>query len=316
MSSLAPRRAHDLRASLEAILVVFAPVVVTLGVVVLAVVTLPTIAYAQDPATLRFEQTIETPSSIALGSGARAASIGTAAALNNPAALHRRKLYHIEGVAGVAIEPGLWSSSVVIADSITNIVAAGVAIEAVYGSKPTTYSGWDIRLALALPIGELVSIGLTGRYLRYTANDETMGEPGVKGFTFDAAVRVEPIQGLVFAALGYNLLDRESDLVPRLLGGSVGFDLVPNLLVGADVLVDISTFDRVSFVLGGGASYRIAEILPIRAGYRHDTRRGLGQITAGIGYEEPRFAFDFALRRDLIGGSVTQLMLSARYHVQ
>ncbi|MDH5493157.1 MAG: hypothetical protein OEY14_14475 [Myxococcales bacterium] len=264
------------------------------------------------------ELSFESARTMALGSGSRATSVGTSAALSNPANLTLQRLYHVESLLGYSSEAGQWSIGGCIADSITNKIAAGLSFRGLYGGSDPASSGWEGRLALALPVSEALSIGLSGRYLRFDPGSQADGAAGtaIRGFTMDAAIRISASPQLQIAALAYNFIDLESSLVPVLLGGGLGLAPTEGLSIGADFLVDTTTFAEPSFVVGGGVEYLAGGSVPLRIGYRHDTGRRLGQISAAIGFVDQRMGFDVALRRDVLGGSATELLLAARYHVQ
>ncbi|MGD8607480.1 MAG: hypothetical protein PVH21_09325, partial [Myxococcales bacterium] len=63
-------------------------------------------------------------------------------------------------------------------------------------------------------------------------------------------------------------------------------------------------------------SYIAGELVPLRIGYRRDSGRDLNQITAGVGLNKGKFAFEGALRRDLGGRKETYMVFMFRYVVQ
>ncbi len=140
---------------------------------------------------------------------------------------------------------------------------------------------------------------------------------GLRTFTLDASIRLTITEGLHIAALGYNLIRTDSPLAPTQVGGSVSYSFGSVFSVGGDVLVDLTTFDSVEIIAGGGVEYLAADSIPIRVGYRRDQGRELNQFTASVGYVDRAFGLDFGLRRDIASDTKdTQLLLNFRYHVQ
>lgn len=285
------------------------------------------------------EETLETPRSLALGSGARATATGTTALAANVANMPLLKQYQIESINGYRLETKQWSAGGAIMDSVTSSLAAGFAARGILNSDDQAYKGFDLRLGLALPIGQVLAIGVAGRYMRFRPEGEVTptiavlddnGEPipdaeptidpglnpRVDGFTIDAAVRLTLFKALHIAGLGYNLVNRHSPLVPQQLGGAASLQLGGSFNVGGDLLVDLSTFDKTSILTGGGIEYFAGGSFPLRAGYRFDSGRERHSIGAGVGYGGQSFGVEFGLRQDVAGASETRLLLSARYNVR
>lgn len=274
---------------------------------------------------------IESPRGMALGSGVRAAAASTQAQAENPAHLVLGGVYHIESF--FAYDPTFKRSSVgaSVVDSMTSRVAAGLSARGLFGDNDAgENSGWEGRLGLGVPVGDMVSLGLAGRYSNMTVSDtRALPERPVvdgmsvdpdrsfklKAFTLDAAVSVRPVAGLSIAALGYNLIDTDSPLAPMLVGGSVAFSS-QGLTLGGDVLVDLTTFDKAQPLFGGGLEYLLAGVAPLRIGYLFDQGRTVHFISGGLGYVDPRFALQTSVRQSLSQGRETSLFFAISYFVQ
>ena len=288
-----------------------------------AILGLAAPSQAQEPEPI--EETLETARGLGMGSGARASALGTSAVAYNPANLSLGRLYHVESVVGYVPGEGSWSLGGAVADSVSNRIAAGLSFRGIFGDGNRPYSGYDGRLALGLPLSEAIGVGVSARYIDVDPDgqspcdgtDDTCVDerPGVSGFTLDTAIRVTPTEGLNIVALGYNLVDRNSALTPTLLGGSVSFGM-EEFSIGADLLVDLTTFDGAEYLAGAGAEYLVAGQVPLRLGYRHDTGRGLRYVTGAIGYTDNSVGLDLGLRQGINGDKDTQLVFSFRYHVQ
>lgn len=260
----------------------------------------------------------ETPRSGALGSGARASAGSTTALAQNTAALTSSRAYHLESTVAHGFGSGQWSFGAAIVDSMTNKLAAGFGARAVLGPDGG-YSGWDGRVGLGFPLADALSIGVAGRYLDLSCNQQcgALGDGAemADGFTLDASVLLAPAPWLRLAALGYNLIDRESALVPTRAGGSASISVGEALVLGADVLADLTTYDRARWIAGGGIEYLAGGQIPIRAGYEYDEGRRQHSLSAGIGYVDQRVGVDVAVRHALRGDDGTSLVAGLRYFV-
>lgn len=284
--------------------------------IALALLLVPFGAAAQTPPG---PEDMETARGLALGTGVRASATSTSALAYNPAGLAGGRLYHLE--TGAMYEPafGRFITQAAVADSMTSKVAAGMSIRGIFGGDSAEHTGVDGRLALALPLGEAISIGVGGRYMSIDGQGQTAdgtGRPGATGFTMDASLRVSPVTGLVIAGYGYNLIDVGSPLAPLRAGGGISYTLASALTIGADVLVDPRTFDRTRLLVGGGIEYLAAGSVPLRVGYSWDQGRQLHVVTGGLGYIERKVGVDISLRQQVSGGSDTTLMASLRYFVE
>ncbi len=253
----------------------------------------------------------ETARGLALGTGNRASSISTSALAYNTASLPSARLYHIE--ADVDYQP---SDEVVVlgagvVDSVTTRLAAGLAFRGTVANSDQGYNGIDFLLGLGFPFADEVAIGVSGRYVNLWDEEDHL----VKGLTMDTSLSVRPVEALQLAFLAYNVIDRNSEYVPILLGGSTAVVLGDTFNVGADCLVDISTYEKARYVLGGGLEYVSGGTLPLRLGYAFDSGRETHAVTGGLGYISQQFSADVALRQQVAGGSDTRVMASVRFHV-
>ncbi len=275
---------------------------------------------------------IESPRGMALGSGVRAAAASTQAQAENPANLVLGGVYHIESF--LAYDPTFKRFGVggAVADSMTSRLAAGVSARGLFGDNDAgDNSGWEGRLSLAAPIGDFLSLGVAGRYSNLTVSDTHArperppleGQPPdrtfkLKAFTLDAAVTLRPLPGLSIAALAYNLIDTDSPLAPRMVGGGVAFSS-GGLTIGGDLLVDLNDhglFSGPKLFAGGGLEYLAAGLAPLRIGYAYDQGRQQNFLTGGVGFVDPRVGVQFSLRQSLNRGSETSLFFGVQYFVQ
>jgi len=285
-------------------------------VIALALAVAPIGAAAQEPP---HPEDMETARGLALGTGVRASATSTSALAYNPAGLAGGRLYHLEAAGMYEPAFGRFIAQSAVADSMTSKVAAGLTLRGIFGGDDAEHTGIDGRLALALPLGEAISIGLSGRYMSIDGQGQTtdgVARPGATGFSMDASLRVSPVTGLVIAGYGYNLIDVGSPLAPLRAGGGISYTIANALTIGADVLVDPNTFDRTRVVAGGGVEYLAAGSVPIRLGYLWDQGRREHSVTGGLGYVERKVGADVSIRQQVSGGSDTTVMASLRYFVE
>ena len=255
---------------------------------------------------------------LAMGTGSRASSVSTSALAYNPAGLPIGRLYHLEGFAGYVPDAERWEVGGSIVDSMTNKLAAGLSFRGLLGNGEEGYSGMDGRVAVGLPFSEAFSLGIAGRYLSLTRDGqipEGESDELAQGITLDASILVQPTQGLRLVAFGYNLIDLESPYAPLTLGGGAAFS-AEMFTLGADVLVDLSTYESAEWTLGGGAEYLAGGQVPVRAGYAYDHGRRVHTVTGGLGYVDQKVGVDLSLAQDVRGAGETRLLATIRYFVQ
>jgi hypothetical protein len=295
-----------------------------------AVALAPTLAYA-DPATTSPEQgydlgSIQNPRGLAFG-GAQAATGGSTVALyENPANLPMARVYHFEGLAAVSPEARRQSYGGAVVDSNTSRLAGGFAGTWNIMDPDGIHRTWtDLRLSLAYPLGDKISVGATGRYLRVSqslgsgplgsslASDGTPGGPIFNAFTFDVGAAVAPAQGLRIGVVGKNLTNPSVGVTPTLLQGGVGYN-IDIVTVEGDALVDFTTWSKPKgrYMLGGEVF--IANHFPVRAGYRYDDGTRTHAASVGVGYIDRKWSFEVAGRRDVAGDNpATFISASLRY---
>lgn len=262
---------------------------------------------------------LDTPRGVAMGAGARASAQAANALAYNPANLSLGGIYHINVFTGYTPGPERWTVGGSIVDSMTNQnIAMGVSFRGVIGNGEEGYSGFDGRLALAIPFSPQISFGVGGRYVALEQDGQSTtstlvdGDTRAKGFTMDAALRFTASEGLNIAALAQNFIDRDSELVPFMLGGSVSYSLDIFTIAG-DILFDMTTFEDPELVAGVGGELLLGANVPVRAGYKFDAGRQDHFVTGGIGYMDQVFGVDVGLSQQVSGGSETYVMGSISY---
>jgi hypothetical protein len=282
------------------------------------------------------ETRIESARGISLGSGARAGSASTQAQADNPANLPLGHIAHMESIFQYQPQLKAMAAGASVMDGMTSgYFAMGLATRFLFGDN----SGWEGRLGLGVPIGEMLALGVAARYADLTSRDkgarpenfeelaaaEESGESvaadhtyKLKRFTMDAAVTLRPLPILTISGLAYNLINTHSPLAPMLVGGSVSFGR-DALSLGGDVLVDLNQhkqFDGVKMQFGGGIEYLTQGVAPLRAGYLYDQGRRQHAVTGGIGYMNKQFSVQLSLRQYVNDQKDTTLFSAVQYFVQ
>jgi hypothetical protein len=199
----------------------------------------------------------------------------------------------------------------------------GVSYRYILGNGQSGHGGMDGRIGLAIPIGDAFSIGVAGRYVSFLRQGQAPGDtrgPYAEGITMDVGLRVTPLPGFHIAAVGQNLIDFGSPLVPRLVGGGLSYTIDSTFTIAADGMADLSTFHNLDGSLRPEATFGLGLELftgevPIRAGYMYDTGRGVHYVTTGLGYVNTSFAIELSYRQALVNYDGSWLMLSFRYFV-
>lgn len=269
---------------------------------------------------------VESARGVGLGTGVRATAVSSSALAYSPGALSLGNLYHIEGnidYIGVGDAVALGGAVV---DSSTSKLGAGIGLRG-FLSGDGGYDGLDGRLGLGLSLSDAFALGLAGRYISLThelpdpdEDDELRDVKLAQGFTLDASLRVTLAQGFQIDVAALNFVDLESAEVPVTIASGMAFAVGETLSLGADVLVDVSTFDDPAITVGGGLEFLAGDAIPLRGGYRGDIARKTHAITAGIGYNDAQVGFDIGLRQNVASPNEnvkneTRVMASVRYFV-
>lgn len=283
-----------------------------------------------DPSTTSPEQgfdlgEIQHPRSVSLGGAQAALGTSTSALLSNPANLVYSRVYHFEGLAAFSPEARRQSYGGAIADSSTNKIAGGIAgtwnVMDPDGAKRTWF---DIRSAAAYPIGDKLSIGLTGRYLRmetpvgvgpFGASLASSGTPEIAALnrlTLDAGLTLAPIEGLKIGMVGKNLTNLGTGFAPTTLTTGIGY-AASVFSIEADVLLDFTTWGTTKTRTMIGAEAFVADRFALRGGYRYDDGLKVHAASFGLGYVDKKFSLEVGVRRDFADNPSTMLGLGLRY---
>jgi opacity protein-like surface antigen len=290
----------------------------------------PAIAFA-DRSSTSIEQgyelgEIQHPRSVAMGNAAQVFGGSTTAIFVNPANLPLYRVYHLEGLAALGPEARRQSYGGAIADSSTSRLAGGFGgTWSQMDPDGIKRQFTDLRLTLAYPLGDRLSLGATGRFLRVgqqtaagplggsLASDGTKDDPLFSGFTFDAGAAVQISDNIRLALSGRNLTAPGTSLAPLVLAGGIGWSN-QIVTVEADSLVDFTTFGSARGRAMVGAEFLAADRFPLRAGYRYDDGMKTHAISLGVGYVERKFSVELGGRRDVVADRpATLISLGIRF---
>jgi len=269
------------------------------------------------------EERYESPRSLGMGSALRGAAAANAALFTNPAGLAATKLFHLEGAYQFQSELEGHAGHASVVDSTTPVSGGFGATYFTWDPEFQNVSGYDMRITLAFPASDMFFIGATGKYLDLQAGGVPEGalpseEPGsvARGITFDAGAMVRLGQLVSLGVSGYNLRRLPGDQYPQGIGGGIGFAPFDLLLIDFDVVYDLPHEGGSRGRYLGGLEYFAGGQYPVRLGYRYsektETDDRSQDLTAGLGYVDPRFAVDLGGRRQVRGGDETVVSAALR----
>jgi hypothetical protein len=270
---------------------------------------------------------VPSPRPVAMGDALNALGVSTSALYLNPANMPLARLYHFEALAAYGPEDTRQTYGAAIVDSLLNAghVSGGAGITWNNFDPDGIQRQWiDGRLALAVPLGDHFSFGMTGRYLRLGQargagpfGPDPVSDGGKNPMytlvTFDAGATASVIDGLRVAIVGHNLTNPGSALAPTTGAAGIGYTN-PLFSIEMDGLLDFTTWGSTKGRVMAGGEVFLADRYAIRAGWRYDAGMNVNTGSLGFGYVDPRWSVEAAYKRDLISDHASSLMvLSFRY---
>src|SRR5262249_32114023 len=264
------------------------------------------------PTPARADEELGSARALGMGDALRAAATGSAAVHLNPSGLTLIRNFVIGGGYQFRGADSTNFVEVSVADSIPSRVAAAVYfdyesadVKDGSGAKLGDRSGWESGVALALPLTEWLSLGLTPKY--QSIDQPATGGGKAEGFTIDAGATLRPLSFLNIGLVGGNLVEQDSTRAPRTLG--LGFALVPfpTLIVDFDMVFDFDSArltmrpDQTETQYHFGGEYLLAQRLALRGGYVHDGVTGSNFAAFGASLVTPQLALDFGGRTQVDG---------------
>lgn len=263
-----------------------------------------------------------------MGGALNALGVSTAALYLNPANLSLARVYHLEALGALIPEAQRESVGVAVVDSVLNTsrLAGGVSLDWSQFDPNGIHRIWtDVRAGLAMPVGDHLAFGATGRWLRANqsvdagpfgtslASGGAPAAPLYNGVTFDLGATAVIVDGLQVALVGHNLTNPGTPIAPTTAAAGIGYT-TPTFAVEADGLLDFTTWGRTEGRVMGGAEAFVADRYALRAGWRYDTGMAVHSPSLGFGYIDPKWSAEFSIRHDLMSEhSSTLVVLSLRY---
>ncbi|MBA2661731.1 MAG: hypothetical protein H0U74_05510 [Bradymonadaceae bacterium] len=241
-----------------------------------------------------------------MGEAYTAVASGTGGIYHNPAGVARTVMYSLEGLFEYTPSGSLLNAAVV--DSRTNpVIAAGAAYSYFFGRGELSHlAGHDIRLAVGVPVvPERVSIGIGGRYLilRDSSGEKTVNI--VQAFTLDAGVIFRVVDLVHLGVAGQNLIDPCDNaalcrgMAPTTITGGVAVGRETSFVLSGDVGFDLTSLEDPVLNFGVGAEYLIANVVPLRVGFKHRGAVDHNYLTLGGGWRSPSAGVDLSYQHDL-----------------
>jgi len=270
---------------------------------------------------------VPNPRALGMGGALNALGVSTAALYLNPANMALARVYHLEALAAYSPEAKRQTYGLGIVDSVLNSahVAGGLGGTWNEFDPGLIHRTWtDIRAAVAVPLGDHLSLGGTVRWLRVNqdlgvgpfgtshASDGTNG-PLFNSVTLDAGATVSLLDGLRIAVVGHNLTNPGTALAPITGAAGVGY-FTPTFAIEGDGSLDFTTWGSARGRLMAGAELFAADRYALRAGWRYDAGTKINSPSIGFGYIDPHWSIEIGLRRDILSQHAETLgSLSLRY---
>jgi hypothetical protein len=249
---------------------------------------------------------------LGMGGATRAWALADSAILLNPAGMPLAKSYNVEAAYayGSRLSDQFLHASIV--DSTSAINLAGGLYYTYHRDDAARVSGrgHEVGVALAMPIGPMLSLGATGKWFHlqgadagaHTAPPAGMSAPTSTGLTFDVGANLRPAPVLSLAVVGVNLVDLHQAQAPQMLTYGAAYIPVTELVVTLD---GVTTFTRDAYTglrgtgVRGGLEATLAQRVALRAGGGTDAALGTGYLAAGFSVLSEVGAIDVAARGDL-----------------
>src|ERR1700733_876783 len=246
------------------------------GVILLTVLLGSSRANA-DPMSTSPEQAydlgeVPNPRAVAMGGALNALGVSTTSLFLNPANMPFARVYHMEALAAYSPEAKRQTYGLAIVDSVLNSshIAGGLGGTWSQFDPDGVHRRWtDVRGALALPLGDYLSLGGTVRWLREDqdlgvgpfgsslVSDGTHG-PLFNALTFDAGATLSVLDGLRVAVVGHNLTNPGTALAPLSGAAGVGYS-TPIFAIEGDGSLDFTTWGGTRGRLMAGGEIFLAD---------------------------------------------------------
>jgi hypothetical protein len=307
------------------------PIHVLVSGVILLTLLIVSARASADPISISPEQAydlgeVPNPRAVAMGGALNALGVSTTSLFLNPANMPLARVYHLEALAAYSPEAKRQTYGLAIVDSIVNgsHIAGGLGGTWSQFDPDGIRRTWtDVRAAIAMPLGDHLSLGGAVRWLRADqslgagpfgaslASDGTHG-PLFNALTLDAGATVTVVDGLRIAVAGHNLTNPGTALAPLTAAAGIGYS-TQTFAIEADGSLDFTTWNNTRARLMGGGELFLSDRYALRAGWRYDWGTQINSPSIGFGYIDPHWSIELALRRDLVSEHETLGTVSFRY---
>jgi hypothetical protein len=272
---------------------------------------------------------LETPRMTAMGGAMRASSNSLSALYSNPANMAIAKVYHVGAYAQIQPEARRQTYGGAIVDSLISStgLAGGLGGSWTMQDRDGIDRQWmDIRFGMAMPLGDIIYIGLGGRYITMQQNGvgvlgQSYASGGIRGsniiqtVTIDAGLTVRATPELKFAITGNNLTALDTGLFPLMAGLGASYDS-EDFSISTDPTMESRTYDKVMLRARAGGEILFADTVMARLGYRFDQGPASHAICGGVGYVNKLFSIDASVRRSVVGPSYTAITFGISGHIE
>jgi hypothetical protein len=287
---------------------------------------------AADPMSVSPEQAydqgqIPTARGVGMGDALNAIGVSTPGIFMNPANLPLARVYHLEAFGGYSPEAGRQTYGLAIADSILNASHVSGGLGGTWNQmdpQGLNRTWTDVRLAIAAPLGDYVSLGGTGRYLNVGQNrgvgpfgpsyasDGNGSGPLFNGVTFDLGATAL-LGDFRLGLVGHNLTNPGTGIAPTT--GALGLGYTTQVFSAeVDGMADFTTYGSTTYRVMGGLEVFLAGHYALRGGWRYDTGSALNTPSLGFGYVETKWSVEIGGRHDLTSNHAETFgLLSLKY---
>lgn len=271
----------------------------------------------------------ETPRMTALGGATRAGATSLSALYSNPANMAAAQVYHVGAFGQIYPEARRQSYGGAIVDSLISSTGLAGGLGGVWTMQDPDgiRREWmDLRFGLGLPLGDVFLLGLTAKYVTLQQNgtgplgfSEASG--GLKDtniiqtVTFDAGATLRPVDELYIAVTGQNLTNPETTLLPFMGGLGIGY-VTREFGLTADAVLESRTYERTRIRFNAGGEVLLADRIALRGGYRFDQGLESHALSGGLGYVDPRYSVDLALRRGVSDPEYWAVVFGFTIHIE
>lgn len=308
-----------------------APHVVGACVAIVSITT-PDSAHAQSnlPPEIGYRYgELETPRSTAVGGALRATGTSISSPFVNPANMAIAHVYHVGAFAQIDPEAARQTYGGAIVDSLVSSTGIAGGLTAAWSQQDpdgVARELLDLRFGLAIPLADVLYVGAMARYLNLSQQGRgplgqslvsggLEGAPIVQTVTFDLGATLRPIPEFMIAITGHNLTNQDHSFLPLMGGLAIGF-ANEDFSLGADAVLEEKTFNETNVRVQGGGELLLADHVNLRAGYRYEQVLDTHAVSAGVGYIEPRFSVDAAVRRSVAGTEYTSITFGFAVHIE